>query len=239
MKIAIIPARVGSKRIPKKNIRLFEGKPLIAYSIRAALDAGVFDRVIVSTDSDEIAEIAKKFGAEAPFRRPAEHATDTATTAAVMNHALEWCESNSIQVDLFCCIYATAPFLTAQDLQQGLKVMLDAKADAACSVTPFEYPIYRALKLEANGRLAMIWPEHEKTRSNDFPEIYHDAGQFYWLDTQVFKGTKSMWPANLVPVILPRTRVQDIDTEEDWQLAEMKFRSTGLYDQKPFESSDS
>lgn len=222
--VAIIPARGGSKRIPGKNLKIFCGKPILEYSVRAAQASGLFSKVIVSTDSDEIGALARSLGAEVPFRRPAEHADDFATTAAVVLHALEWLKGEGESPEYTCCLYPTAPFLGPEDLIRGRKAMLAANADGAFAVTTFAHPIFRALKLNPQGRLEMIWPEHELTRSNDLPETFHDAGQFYWLKTQAFLSHRKMWAPGAVPVRIHRSHTQDIDTIEDWEMAETMFK---------------
>lgn len=223
--IAIIPARGGSKRIPKKNVRPFAGKPMISYPIRAALDSGVFDRVIVSTDSDEIAEVAKAHGAEVPFRRPSELSDDRTATAPVLLHTLEWLRASGAPATHACCIYATAPFVRSEDLVRGLYILKEAKAATALTVTSFAFPIFRALKVLPSGELAMFWPEHRLTRSQDLPEAYHDAGQFYWIDVARFTADPNLYSADARPVVLPRYLVQDIDTPEDWETAEYMYRA--------------
>ena len=218
MNVAIIPARGGSKRIEKKNIRPFCGRPLIAYSIDAALETQLFEHVIVSTDCDEIANIAESIGACAPFRRPAELADDHSTTIPVIRHALDWVEQNLATVDLACCIYATAPMIRAEDIRRGHdELRRNAEAKFAFSVTSYAFPIFRALQIQA-GRTSMFWPEHELTRSQDLPEAFHDAGQFYWGRPDAFRHHDGFFSANSIPIILPRHRVQDIDTPEDWQI---------------------
>ncbi|MBA3015311.1 MAG: pseudaminic acid cytidylyltransferase [Proteobacteria bacterium] len=220
MKVAIIPARGGSKRIPGKNIKPFAGKPIIAYSIEAALTSSLFDRVIVSTDSQEIAAIARVHGAETPFVRPDELADDFTTTADVLLHALNWLTAQQSPPSQICCLYATAPFVQPRYLKQGLDLLLTSKAASVFSVTSYPASIYRALKQEPDGRLAMVWPEYELTRSNDLPETFHDAGQFYWLDAPRFMNEKIIYNHDSRPVILPRFLTQDIDTPEDWVTAE-------------------
>lgn len=224
MRVAVIPARGGSKRIPGKNIKPFCGKPMIAYAIEAAQAAGVFDRILVSTDSDEIAALAEKLGAEAPFRRPAELANDHAVTADVLLHSLKWLETNGTVPEVFACIYATNPFLHARYLREGLETMQKLRAPAAFSVTSFPSAVQRALQILPDGTLAMLWPENELRRSNDLTPAYFDAGQFYWFETERFLREKKAWPPGAVPVILPRILVQDIDTPEDWENAERMFR---------------
>jgi N-acylneuraminate cytidylyltransferase len=225
MNIAIIPARGGSKRIPRKNIKKFHAKPMIAYSIEAALNSGCFDKVIVSTDDTEIAEIAIKYGAEVPFMRPANIADDYATTLDVIKHAIEYTELQKWGVKNVCCIYATAPFLTPEFIQKGLKELTSANVDYAFSATSFPFPIQRALKLNDEECVEMFQPEHINTRSQDLEEAYHDAGQFYWGTVKAFVEKKAIFGSSSKAILLPRKRVQDIDTPEDWELAEALYRA--------------
>lgn len=224
MNIAIIPARGGSKRIPRKNIKEFHGKPMIAYSIEAALNSGCFDKVIVSTDDAEIAEVAKKYGAEVPFMRPANIADDYATTLDVIKHAIEFTEQQAWSVKNVCCIYATAPFLIPEFIQKGLQELTKNTINYAFSATSFPFPIQRAIKLNTEQRVEMFQPEHLNTRSQDLEEAYHDAGQFYWGTADAFSKSKAMFTSHSKAVLLPRACVQDIDTEEDWDFAEKLFR---------------
>lgn len=231
--VAIIPARGGSKRISNKNVRLFCGRPIIVYSIEAAIRSGLFSRVIVTTDSSEIAGIAVENGAEVPFVRPPELADDHTPTADVLAHALQWiAENDEAGVCAHaCCIYATAPFVTVGALQDGYDALVTNSAGSAFPVTSFPFPPLRGLRIQDDGSLAMIWPEHELTRSQDLPEAYHDAGQFYWVDCQRFGKDHRLYAIDARPVVLPRYLVQDIDTEEDWVRAEMMYelcRSRGL-----------
>jgi len=227
--VAIIPARGGSKRIPRKNIKYFCGKPIIAYSIQAAKASNLFDHIVVSTDDDEIAKVAIQHGAEAPFRRPTELSDDHATTRPVVAHAIRWFQENRGPIDFVCCIYATAPFLQPRYLREGLDLLQsDPRADFALSVTSYAFPILRSLKRNSDGTIAMNWAEYELTRSQDLPEAWHDAGQFYWGRPQSFLNGRGTFSARSHPVILPRYLVQDIDTAEDWEMAERIFRaSTG------------
>lgn len=224
MNIAIIPARGGSKRIPRKNIKLFHGKPMIAYSIEAALESGCFDKVIVSTDDNEIAAIAKQYGAQVPFMRPAEIADDYATTLDVIAHALKWCIEDGIKVKNACCIYATAPFISSSSLQEGMVALSIGDTDYTFSATSYAFPIQRAIKIDNECRVNMFQPEHLNTRSQDLEEAYHDAGQFYWGKAQAFLEKRAIFGSNSKAVLLPRKRVQDIDTQEDWELAEALYR---------------
>lgn len=223
MIVAIIPARGGSKRIPGKNIKPFRGQPVIAYSIEAARKAGVFDRIIVSTDSTEIAEIAREYGAEIPFLRPGELADDFAPTGPVLLHALDWLTRHVGRVRSFCCIYPVAPFIDPQDLREGYNRIMRDGAPAVIPVTTFSFPIFRAFTINQAGELAMLWPEHELTRSNDLAPAFHDVGQFYWCDAEAFSREQKLYLKGAVPLVLPRYRVQDIDTPEDWLTAEILY----------------
>lgn len=223
MNVAIIPARGGSKRIPRKNIRDFHGKPMIAWSIAAALASDCFHRVIVSTDDDAVAEVALRHGADVPFRRPASLSDDFTGTTPVVRHALEQLRAAGDSLGDVCCIYATAPFLRPDDLRQGLAMLRGEAADYAFSVTSFDFPIQRALRVTARGRVEMFWPEHAATRSQDLEEAFHDAGQFYWGTVDAWLAERPIFAPASVPVRLPRHRVQDIDTEEDWRRAELQF----------------
>ena len=223
MKVAIIPARGGSKRIPRKNIREFCGKPMIAWSIEAARQSGCFDQIIVSTDDAEIAEISRVYGAEVPFMRPAELSDDHTATIPVISHALRWLEQNANSAEIACCIYATAPFIQPSDLQKGLDILEQSGADYAFSVTSYESPIQRAIRITAENRVEMFNPEYFETRSQDLEAAYHDAGQFYWGRSEAWLDGKPIFSQGAVPIILQRDRVQDIDTQEDWKRAENLF----------------
>jgi len=223
MNIAIIPARGGSKRIPRKNIKEFHGKPLIAYSIEAAKESKCFDRIIVSTDDHEIAKIAKKYGAEVPFIRPAKFSGDYSTTLDVLNHAISWCISEKIDINNVCCIYATAPFLSPKYIQEGLTLLTNSGASFTFSATSFPFPIQRAIRLDESLRVNMFHPEYMNTRSQDLEEAYHDAGQFYWGKSDAFLEGKMIFSESSIAVILPRNLTQDIDTEEDWIFAELLY----------------
>ncbi len=223
--VAIIPARGGSKRISKKNIRLFAGKPIIAYSILAAKASNLFSRVIVSTDSDDIAKTARTYGAEVPFKRPAKLSDDFTATAPVIVHALNWLAEQDKVPEYFCCIYATAPFLKPEYLKKGLDLLKSKDATTCFAVTLFSYPVFRALKIKDDGRIKMIWPQYENSRSNDLPPAYHDAGQFYWGVTKKFLKEKKLFSSNSIPIVLPGYLVQDIDTLDDWDRAERMYRS--------------
>lgn len=221
MIVAVITARGGSKRIPGKNIRQFAGRPMIAWPVSAAVESGVFDRVIVSTDSKEIASVAKKYGAEVPFMRPAELSDDHTPTAPVFEHALKMLEQGGDRVEYACCIYPTAPFIRAEVLREGLQILKETGAPAAVTVTSFDFPILRAFKKCADGSLAFNWPEHELARSQDLPEFYHDAGQLYWVRVADFLRHKKIIIPGSMPIRLERKYVQDLDTQEDWEAAEL------------------
>lgn len=225
MKLAIIPARGGSKRIPRKNIRHFCGKPMIAWSIEAACSSGCFDRIIISTDDAEIAEVARAYGAEVPFVRPPELSDDHTGTIPVISHAIEWISRNVAPVDLACCIYATAPFVQPDDLKRGGDLLQESEADYAFSVTSYAFPIQRAIRITSDKRVEMFSPEHFNTRSQDLEDAFHDAGQFYWGRAAAWLARKPLFSHCATPVPLPRHRVQDIDTAEDWERAEWLFKA--------------
>ena len=221
MKLALIPARGGSKRIPRKNIRPFRGRPMIAWSIAAAQSAGCFDRILVSTDDEEIAAVAASHGAEVPFLRPAQLADDQATTQAVVLHTVQWCEQQGWPVDAVCCLYATAPFVQPADLAEASRLLDQAPPQSfVFTATSFPFPIQRAICIDAQGRASMFEPKHFNTRSQDLEEAFHDAGQFYWARPQAWASTQNLFDEGR-PLLLPRWRVQDIDTEEDWKRAEL------------------
>ena len=226
--ICVIPARGGSKRIPRKNIRSFCGRPMIGWSIRAALDSGAFERVIVSTDDAEIMEVARVAGAEVPFARPAELADDHTPTQPVIAHAIGAAGITPEAEVPVCCLYATAPFVLPQDLAQALARLRDDPGGFVVAVTRFAYPIQRALRKDADGSLSMMQPEHMLTRSQDLEEGWHDAGQFYAAPARLWCSGAPILGAGTRGIELPRTRVQDIDTEEDWQMAELLFRAQGM-----------
>lgn len=219
--IAIITARGGSKRIPKKNIREFCGKPIIAYSIEAALNSHAFSQVMVSTDSEEIKAIAETYGASVPFLRSDETSNDFATTADVLAEVLEKYERQGEHFDSFACIYPTAPFVTGERLAEAVSLLEDA--DAVLSVVKFSFPPQRAFVIK-NGSIAFQFPEYERTRSQDLEPIYHDCGQFYMCKTQLFLEKHSLILPRTKPYILPEEEVQDIDTMSDWEIAEAKYK---------------
>lgn len=225
MKLAVIPARGGSKRIPRKNIKPFGGLPMIAWSIRAAIQSQCFDRIIVSTDDAEIGEVAKAHGAEVPFIRPPELSDDLTGTIPVIAHAIQWQNALGAAASQVCCIYATAPFVQASDLQRGLQVLQSTGADYAFSVTSYAFPIQRAIRITPEQGVQMFQPEHSNTRSQDLEEAWHDAGQFYWGQAKAWLQHKPLFSRDAAPVVLPRHRVQDIDTPEDWECAELMFKA--------------
>lgn len=221
--VAIIPARGGSKRIPRKNIKHFLGKPLIAYSIQAALESNLFEKVIVSTDDDEIALVAEAYGAAVPFMRPKKLSDDFTGTDAVTKHALKWLEEHGETFEFACTIYATAPLLQAKYLIEGYQALQASDATNAFSAASMPFPIQRTFKISEQGRCEMFFPEYYEARSQDLEEAYQDAGQFYW--TKITQTSEEiMFGKESVPVILPRYIVQDIDTPEDWERAEKLYR---------------
>lgn len=223
MSLCVIPARGGSKRIPRKNIKPFCGKPMIAWSIEAAEASGCVDRIIVSTDDEEIARVAQEWGAEVPFIRPAELADDFVATRPVVNHAIEEATRLFGKPDFVCCLYPTAPFITVEDMRSSLEILLTEKVDFVFSAATFAYPIQRAFTIRTGGGLERCYPELRNTRSQDLEEAYHDAGQFYWGRCQAFLEGRDTISENSKAFILPRYRVHDIDTEEDWVRAEKMF----------------
>lgn len=223
MKVAIIPARGGSKRIPRKNIKKFAGKPIIAWAIEAAAESGLFDRIIVSTDDQEIAAVAAEHGAEVPFVRPTELADDHTGIVEVVQHAIKWMDKEAIPVEYVCCILATAPFLKAEFLSLGFEKLFESQASYAFAVTGYPFPIQRAIRINVEGRVAAMWPENITARSQDLEEAYHDAGQFYWGTKRAFERGDVIFSNCSVAIRLPRFLVQDIDTSEDWKMAELMF----------------
>lgn len=222
MKIAVIPARGGSKRIPRKNVLPFAGLPMIAHSLRAAHAASVFDRILVSSEDQEILETGRRYGGE-PLVRPAELADDHTGTIPVVRHATLWAEAQGWQVASVCCIYATAPFVRSEDIAEGARMLATDALDFVFSATTFAYPVFRGLLRDGPG-VRMIFPEHFTTRSQDLPEAIHDAGQFYWGTSRAWKEEERLFTRRAAPLMLPRHRVQDIDTQEDWQRAEILWK---------------
>ena len=222
MKLCVIPARGGSKRIPRKNIREFCGKPMIAWSIEAAFASGSFDHIIVSTDCTEIADMARYWGANVPFIRPIELADDFAGTTPVIAHAIQWHQDQGQELTAVCCLYATAPFVEPADIKKGLDLLEQAAADRfVFTAARYTSPVQRSLRLDpASGEAQMRQPQSFSKRSQDFEPTYHDAGQFYWGRPQAWLHSENLFEGSK-PLILPRWRVQDIDTEEDWTQAEL------------------
>lgn len=225
MRLAVIPARGGSKRIPRKNIKVFGGKPMIVWSIEAALQSGCFDQVIVSTDDGEIAAVARAAGADTPFVRPAELSDDLTGTIPVIAHATKWYIDSGYDVSEVCCLYATAPFVQASDLQQGLETLQRNSSDYAFSVTSYAFPIQRAIRITDDDHVEMFEPKNFNKRSQDLEEAFHDAGQFYWGTASAWLEGKMIFGRQSSPIVLPRYRVQDIDTVEDWERAEWMFKA--------------
>lgn len=222
--IAIITARGGSKRIPKKNIKEFCGKPIISYSIKAAIDSGLFDEIMVSTDSEEIAQVARTFGAKVPFVRSEENSDDYATTSDVLEEVVGCYHSRGMDFDTVCCIYPAAPFVTGEKIREAMALYEEVGASCVTPVVRYSYPPQRGFVIR-DGRIEFQFPEYEKTRSQDLEHIYHDCGQFYILKTDVLLRYHSITPPNTYPYELPEEEVQDIDTESDWILAEAKYRT--------------
>jgi pseudaminic acid cytidylyltransferase len=223
-KLAIIPARGGSKRIERKNIKNFLGRPIIAYSIRTAIRSKLFDEVMISTDDEEIADIAQFYGATVPFFRSSENASDYATTVDVLLEVLNKYQSLGIRFDQACCIYPTAPMVSPSQLNLAYQKLVRQNFNSVIPVTEFTYSIYRALAVQDGGQLKMINAQNEQIRSQDLPKAYHDAGQFYWFDVNKLQEEKTLFSQNTGSVILDPLEVQDIDTETDWKLAEMKYK---------------
>lgn len=223
-KIAIIPARGGSKRIPHKNIKDFLGKPILAYSVQAACQTGMFDRIIVSTDDEEIARVARQYGAEVPFMRSEKNSNDYATVTDALLEVLDCLEERGDSYDSLCCILSTAPLVSTQDIIGSYRFMEDKKAPAICPVVAFSYPIWRSLKRDKDGGISMNWPEHINARSQDLPVAYHDSGSFYWADVKKLRQFGSFFMPGCLGWEVDEIRIQDIDTETDWKLAELKYK---------------
>ena len=224
MNVAVIIARGGSKRIPDKNIKLFHGKPIISYSIKLALASRMFEKVIVTTDSQRIAKVAQEFGAEVPFLRPKHLSDDFATTGDVMEHTTLWLNKNFDSVASVCCIYATAPFIQISDLVKAYEIYNQKKWSYVFAATKFSFPIQRALKKKENGGVEMFEPKHFESRSQDLEESFHDAGQFYVGSPDAWIKKKKLFLTNAEMIFLPSWRVQDIDTPEDWGNAEKMYK---------------
>lgn len=224
MRMAVIPARGGSKRIARKNIKEFCGKPMIAWAIKAAKETNIFDLIVVSTDDDEIAKIAEELGATVPFKRPSNLSDDYTGTSPVVAHAIEWHLNQGFDIEEVCCIYASSPFTKPDDISIALSALIEHEAEFAFPITSYVYPIQRALLLNNAGCVEMFDQSNFFTRSQDLQEAYHDAGQFYWGRLEAWLSLKPIFGSYSTPVILPRYRVQDIDTYEDWERAELMFK---------------
>lgn len=220
--LCIIPARGGSKRIPRKNIKPFMGKPIMAYSIEAAMKSELFDEVMVSTDDEEFAEVARQYGASVPFFRSEATANDYATTVDVLLEVIETYKQRGKEFDAICCLYSTAPFVTPNRLKEAYSKLTD-KVDACFTMVEYSYPIQRSLRINEIGQVEMKYPEHLKSRTQDLEKVYHDAGQFYFVKTKTLIEEKTVWCKRTAPLVLSELEVQDLDTLTDWQLAEIKY----------------
>jgi pseudaminic acid cytidylyltransferase len=222
--IAIITARGGSKRIPRKNIKLFNEMPIIKYSIDAAINCGIFDEVMVSTDDEEIAQISIKYGAKVPFFRSPENSNDFSTTADVIEEViLDYSNKLNTEFEYLCCIYPTAPFITKDRIIDAMNLLIDNNADCVLPVVKYGYPIQRSLKIE-NGLAKMNWPENYLARSQDLPPVFHDCGQFYCMKTTSLLSQKKLFAEYTIPLEISELEVQDIDNEVDWKIAELKYK---------------
>ncbi|MDR2441285.1 MAG: pseudaminic acid cytidylyltransferase [Planctomycetaceae bacterium] len=226
--IAIIPARGGSKRIPRKNIRQFMGKPVISYPITAAIQSGCFGEVMVSTDDTEIAEVAKSFGAVVPFMRSEKTANDYASTADVLLEVLEEYKKLNKYFNYCCCIYPVTPLINTEILNNAMTKIIETKADSLMPVIRYSHPIQRALQIDFNDRLSYVYPENAMMRTQDLPSRFHDAGQFYFLNVDTFLKNKTLVSKNTTAIQMSENCVQDIDTEDDWQIAELKYQFSNL-----------
>jgi len=225
MRLAVLPARGGSKRIPRKNVRPFCGRPMIAWAIDAAGTSGLFDHIIVSTDDPEIAEVAQTAGAEVPFMRPVELSDDHSGTIPVIAHAVTWANKQRWPLEAVCCIYPTAPLISTDDLAEGLRLLGEGTHDFVLTATDYASPIFRAFRETEDGGIEMFFPEHFRSRSQDLPRALHDAAQFYWGVPEAWLSAETLFGARSRALLIPRWRVQDIDTPEDWVRAEALFRS--------------
>ena len=224
MNICVIPARGGSKRIKKKNLKSFSGKPIILWSIEIAKAAKCFDKIIVSTDDYEIMNLVKNYGLEVPFNRPKKLSDDYVGILPVVSHAIKWEMKQNKKPSYVCCILATAPFIKLKELKLGLKILKNNSFDYTFAATNFSYPIHRSFKIKNNGKSQMLFPKHYNSRSQDLPSVYHDAGQFYWGRTDAWLTNKPIIGSNSYPILIPRKRAIDIDTIEDWLIAEEMFK---------------
>ena len=220
--LAIIPARGGSKRIPRKNIKDFNGKPIIAYSIEAAIAAGIFAEIMVSTDDEEIAEVAIEYGAKVPFLRSRETSNDEATTMEVITEVLNTYSKIGRTFERICCIYPTAPFARSTQIKLGLELLIAKNYSCVFPSVNYSYPIWRGFEIEKTDAIRMFWPEHLNSRSQDLKKAFHDVGQWYWFNVKMIENWE--WPENSGTIILEEKEVQDIDTPSDWEIAEFKFQ---------------
>jgi pseudaminic acid cytidylyltransferase len=223
-KIAIIPARGGSKRIPDKNIRLFLGKPIISYPIQAAFDSGLFEEVMVSTDSELIADIAREYGAKVPFTRSSENASDLAPLKDVVLEVLNKYSDKGLEFDYFCCLLPASPLIRAERLSESFRILKETNSSSLVPVVKYSHPIQRAFRINESSRLEMMWPENLLKRTQDLESTYHDSGSFYWVKTDLFLKEGTFFTGKSVPLVLPESEVQDIDDAQDWLMAEMKFK---------------
>lgn len=221
--LCIIPARGGSKRIPRKNIKNFLGKPIIAYSIEAAIRSELFDEIMVSTDDQEIADVAVQYGAKVPFFRSKENSDDFATTGDVIEEVLNVYKNRNRFFNMICCLYATAPMISIEKLKMGFLKLKEEGYSSVFPIVEFHYPVLRGLRVTQNGMVSMFWPEHISSRSQDLDKVYHDAGQWYWLKVDNFEREKKIFTQNSGGIILEPLEVQDIDTDLDWKQAEIKY----------------
>lgn len=224
MKIAIITARGGSKRIPRKNIREFFGQPMIKYAIDASLKSNIFDTVMVSTDDEEIAEISRRYGVDVPFMRSEETSSDFATTTDVLLEVVDQYKKNGVEFDSLCCIYPCVPFLKRDILINAYKLFIESNTDALMPVVQFSYPVQRALRITTEGLLEYTNPKYSKTCSQNLEHMYHDVGMFYIIKTTVLLLEKTLIPSKTMPYILDEKEIQDIDTQNDWEMAELKYK---------------
>ncbi len=221
----MIPARGGSKRIKKKNIKIFCGKPIIAWSIQQALKSNCFDKIIVSTDDNNIAKIAIRYGADVPFLRPKKLSDDYTGTVPVISHAIKWQIKYNQKPEYVCCIYATAPLIKIRDIKKSFKILKNSGSEYSFSATNYSYPIQRSFRIKKNKKIEMYYPKYYKSRSQDLDRAFHDAGQFYWGRSDSWLKNKPIIGKNSIPIIIPRIRAHDIDTNEDWEIAERLFKT--------------
>ena len=225
MNLCIIPARGGSKRIPKKNIKNFCGKPIILWVIKTAKLSNCFDRIIVSTDDSKIAKLCKNNGIEVPFIRPKEISDDHSDTASVISHSINWFKQNNENPTNVCCLYATAALISSKDIQKGFKIYKNSNVNFAFTATSYPYPIQRSFKINKNNEIKMFYPKNYRKRSQDFEQAFHDAGQFYWGKAEAWLRNKIIFDSKSIPILIPRYKAQDIDTLEDWKNAELIFKA--------------